>query len=61
MQFGGERIIKLYQCGLMTAGLYKGQVNGLFSQELRQALQACVYTLDCDPLPPDEDCRYTTS
>lgn len=61
MQFGGERIIKLYQCGLMTAGLYKGEVNGLFTSDLRRAIEACVYKLDCDPLPPDEDCRYTTS
>jgi Tfp pilus assembly protein PilF len=61
MRFGGERIIKLYQCGLMTAGLYKGEVNGLFTSGLRRALEACVYRLGCDPLPPDEDCRYITS
>lgn len=61
MQFGGERIIRLYQCGLTTAGVYKGEVNGLFSSELRRALEACVYRIGCDPLPPDEDCRYTTS
>ncbi|MGQ0673516.1 MAG: tetratricopeptide repeat protein [Hyphomicrobium sp.] len=61
MRFGGERIIKLYQCGLMTAGLYKGEISGLFTSDLRRALETCVYRLGCDPLPPDEDCRYTTS
>jgi tetratricopeptide (TPR) repeat protein len=61
MRFGGETIIKLYQCGLAAHKLYSGAVDGLNTVELRQALKVCVTTKDCDPLPPDEECRAATS
>jgi tetratricopeptide (TPR) repeat protein len=61
MYFGGERMIKLYQCGLQNHGLYSGPINGQSSTELRRAIAACVETTDCDPLPPDEECRAATS
>lgn len=57
MYFGGERMIKLYQCGLQYHKLYSGPADGVYSTELRAALQACVNGTDCDPLPPDELCR----
>lgn len=61
MSFGGARFIKLYQCGLAMAKLYSGPTNGIYSTEMRVALRACIESASCDPLPPDEDCRPTTS
>lgn len=61
MQLGGERIIKLYQCGLKSQGLFPGEADGYFTTEVQRALEACVYKAGCDPLPPGEDCNYTTS
>lgn len=61
MFFGGERMIKLYQCGLQNNGLYHGKVDGLVSIELRRAMLLCVQGRECDPLPPDEECRAATS
>lgn len=61
MRFGGERMIRLYQCGLQAHGLYGGALNGLYSTALRQGLETCVVTRGCDPLPPDEECRKVTS
>jgi tetratricopeptide (TPR) repeat protein len=61
MAFGGQRMIKLYQCGLAAAGLYKGPADGFTSFELRRALEACVQGTTCDPLPPDEECKAATS
>jgi tetratricopeptide (TPR) repeat protein len=61
MRFGGEHIIKLYQCGLAAQKLYSGAVDGVGTPELRQALTTCVRTKSCDPLPPDEECRAATS
>ena len=61
MVLGGREVIKLYQCGLTSAGLYSGSVDGVFSRDLRQALRACLLREGCDPLPPDEDCRAATS
>lgn len=61
MAFGGQRIIKLYQCGLAAAGLYKGPADGLSSFELRRAMEACVQGTSCDPLPADEECKAATS
>ncbi|HRD74331.1 MAG TPA: tetratricopeptide repeat protein [Hyphomicrobiaceae bacterium] len=57
LNLGGERMIKLYQCGLAEAGLYKGQQDGKDSKELREALSKCVLDKKCDPLPQDEQCR----
>ena len=61
MRFGGEHMVKLYQCGLQAAGLYSGDVDGLYTRALRQALEACVASSACDPLPADEECRKATS
>jgi tetratricopeptide (TPR) repeat protein len=61
MRFGGEHMVKLYQCGLQAAGLYSGEVDGLYTRALRQALEACVASSACDPLPADEECRKATS
>ncbi len=61
MRFGGERMIKLYQCGLQAQGLFSGDINGLYSQSLRRGLEMCVSTRGCDPLPADEECRKVTS
>jgi tetratricopeptide (TPR) repeat protein len=58
---GGERMIKLYQCGLSATGLYKGRLDGLYSDELRDALQMCANSTTCDPLPADEECRDPVS
>lgn len=62
MRFGDHRIIKLYQCGLSNHGLYTGRQDGRWSPELGEAMKACVERgADCDPLPPDEECRPGTS
>lgn len=58
---GGERLIKLYQCGLQAKGLYDGKIDGRYTTPVRLALEACVRDRTCDPLPPDEECRATTS
>ncbi|MFM9940269.1 MAG: tetratricopeptide repeat protein [Hyphomicrobiaceae bacterium] len=61
VDIGGERMIKLYQCGLTEAGLYRGKVDGIYSSEVRDALRQCANRKDCDPLPGDEQCRQSTS
>jgi tetratricopeptide (TPR) repeat protein len=61
MRFGGEHMVRLYQCGLQAAGLYSGEVDGLYTRALRQALEQCVASSGCDPLPADEECRKATS
>lgn len=61
MFLGGLRMVRLYQCGLAAAGLYKGKPDGQTSPELRSAFLQCVAQLTCDPLPPDEECRAATS
>lgn len=61
VRFGGERIVKLYQCGLTTFGLYKGSIDGVYSTATREAMRTCVTRSDCDPLPADEECRFATS
>ena len=61
MRFGGERIVKLYQCGLQAQGLYKGDVDGIYSSAVKQALKSCVSSRSCDPLPAEEECRRVTS
>ena len=61
MRFGGEHIVKLYQCGLQAQSFYAGEIDGLDTSEMRKALQACVATTGCDPLPADEECRKVTS
>ena len=61
MRYGGPRMVKLYQCGLQAHGLFRGRVDGLYSQELRQAMASCTRSAECDPLPADEECRAATS
>jgi tetratricopeptide (TPR) repeat protein len=61
MLFGGARMIMLYQCGLQSAGLFEGKPDGIFTSALSQAMAQCVKRPNCDPLPPDEECRFTTS
>jgi tetratricopeptide (TPR) repeat protein len=61
MFLGGLKMVRLYQCGLAAAGLYKGLADGKTSPELRSAFLQCVASLTCDPLPADEECRAATS
>ncbi len=61
IHLGGEKMIKLYQCGLAERGLYRGQMDGIYSAETKTAMHACVRDKDCDPLPADEQCRLPTS
>lgn len=61
MRFGGERMVKMYQCGLTDHGLYKGPQDGLANTELDQALEKCSLDRACDPLPANEECRIGTS
>ena len=62
MRFGGERLIKMYQCGLTERKFYKGPTDGIWNPELRAALVQCVRgSSDCDPLPADEQCKAATS
>jgi hypothetical protein len=62
MFFGGERMVKMYQCGLKAARVYDGPEDGALTPEVRRSLRICVEMgSQCDPLPPDEDCRQPTS
>jgi tetratricopeptide (TPR) repeat protein len=61
MTFGGERMVKMYQCGLTQQGLYKGPMDGIATGELENALSICTQDAACDPLPADEECRTGTS
>jgi tetratricopeptide (TPR) repeat protein len=61
MRFGGEHLVKLYQCGLEANGIYSGPIDGLYTRDVRRALETCVATTTCDPLPADEECRAATS
>ena len=62
MVFGGARMVTLYQSGLKMNKLYSGPNDGIVTPELRRAMRVCVDKGDqCDPLPPDEECREATS
>jgi tetratricopeptide (TPR) repeat protein len=61
MRFGGEHIVKLYQCGLQANSLFEGEIDGLYTSAMRKALETCISTTGCDPLPADEECRKVTS
>lgn len=60
-EIGGERMVKLYQCGLAEQGLYTGPRHGVYTGEVKAALETCAKDRNCDPLPADEHCRPTTS
>ena len=61
MRSGGAAIVKLYQCGLQAHSLFPGDIDGLYTSEMKRALETCVATTGCDPLPADEECRKVTS
>jgi tetratricopeptide (TPR) repeat protein len=61
MYYGGLEMTRLYQCGLTEAGLYEGRIDGIWRRELQDALEKCVQSTTCDPLPADEHCRPATS
>jgi tetratricopeptide (TPR) repeat protein len=61
MFMGGTKMVKLYQCGLAAAGVYKGPADGKTSPALYTAFQLCVAKTSCDPLPADEECRAASS
>lgn len=61
MRYGGEHLVRLYQCGLEAQGMYAGPIDGLYTRDLRRALEVCVASRTCDPLPADEECRAATS
>jgi tetratricopeptide (TPR) repeat protein len=61
MRFGGENLVKLYQCGLTAHGLYSGAIDGLYTSDVRKGFEICVGDLTCDPLPPAEECQKLTS
>jgi tetratricopeptide (TPR) repeat protein len=61
MQLGGQTIVKLYQCGLRSRGLYSGALDGVSSSALTDALRTCASDRSCDPLPADQDCAPTVS
>ncbi|HEX6001643.1 MAG TPA: tetratricopeptide repeat protein [Hyphomicrobiaceae bacterium] len=61
MYFGGREMTKLYQCGLTEAGLYEGRIDGIWRRDLQDAMERCVVSTSCDPLPADEHCRPATS
>lgn len=61
IRFGGEHLVKLYQCGLEAQGIYRGPIDGLYTRDVRRALEICVSSATCDPLPADEECRAATS
>lgn len=61
MRVGGERIVKMYQCGLRAQGLFFGALDGVYTSTLEQAMRTCVGNRQCEPLPPDSDCRPEVS
>lgn len=61
MDLGGQKMVRLYQCGLQAYGLYQGPISGIFSVSLDEALKTCVKSSECDPLPPDEECKPALS
>lgn len=61
MRYGGARIVRLYQCGLRSQGLYGGRIDGVYSPTVKRAMEICVSSSGCDPLPEDEECRPAIS
>jgi tetratricopeptide (TPR) repeat protein len=52
---GGSLFVRLYQCGLRERGLFKGEIDGIYSVETRTALKTCASSKSCDPLPDDSE------
>ena len=61
MRVGGERIVRMYQCGLRSQGLYFGALDGVYSSAVGQAMRVCTGNRQCDPLPSDAECRPEVS
>ena len=61
MRAGGAPIVKMYQCGLRSQGLYFGAVDGVYSTSVEQAMRTCTGNRQCDPLPSDSECRPEVS
>jgi tetratricopeptide (TPR) repeat protein len=61
MRTGGQSIVKMYQCGLRSQGLYFGAVDGVYSASVEAAMRACTGNRQCDPLPSDSECRPEVS
>lgn len=61
MRLADRKLITLYQCGLQNAGMFSGKQDGQLSDELYDAMERCVASTTCDPLPADEECRVGTS
>ena len=61
MRAGGASIVKMYQCGLRSQGLYFGAVDGVYSTSVEQAMRTCTGNQQCDPLPSDSECRPEVS
>jgi tetratricopeptide (TPR) repeat protein len=52
MAFGGKNFVKVYQCSLRLAGLYRGPIDGIIHAEVRTALRQCVdLGSGCAPVP----------
>ncbi len=61
MRSGGSSIVKMYQCGLRSQGLYFGAIDGVYSSSVQQAMRTCTGNRQCDPLPSDSECRPEVS
>lgn len=61
VHLGGEKMIKLYQCGLGERGIYRGHMHGIYDADTKEALRFCARKADCDPLPSDEKCEPPAS
>ena len=61
MRAGGAPIVKMYQCGLRSQGLYFGAVDGVYSTSVEKAMRSCTGNRQCDPLPSDSECRPEVS
>ena len=61
LRLADKKLITLYQCGLQNEGMFSGKQDGTLSDELYDAMERCMASPTCDPLPNDEECRSGTS
>ena len=61
IHLGGEKMIRIYQCGLAERGLYRGRMDGKYNAEVKSAMHMCVQDRNCDPLPAAEQCELPNS